>query len=101
MFNKIKQLKDMRDQAKEVKKMLDGVVVVGSGAGNKVMVTINGSHEVLGVQIEDGTEKSVIEKGVKEAYEDANKKLQSELIKQMQAMGGMGGLGDMMKSLGA
>lgn len=100
MFNKLKQMKDMRDQAKEVKKMLDGVVVVGASSGNVVMITINGSHEVLGVKIEDGAAKEAIEKGVKAAYEDANKKLQMELMKQMQSMGGMGGLGDMMKSLG-
>lgn len=100
MFSKLKQIKDLRDQAKEMKKMLDAVVVVGASRGNKVMVTLNGSHEVLGVQIEDGTEKSVIEQGVKDAFVDANSKLQKELMAKMQADGGMGGLGDLMKNLG-
>lgn len=100
MFSKLKQIKDLRDQAKEMKKMLDSVVVVGASRSNKVMVTLNGSHEVLGVQIEDGTEKSAIEQGVKEAFVDANSKLQKELMTKMQADGGMGGLGDLMKNLG-
>jgi DNA-binding protein YbaB len=100
MFQKLKQFKDMRDESKKMKAMLDEIVVVGGSSGNKVMITMNGSHEVMGVQIEDGTEKTVIEQGVKAALEDANKKLQGELMKKMQEMGGLGGLSDMMKGLG-
>jgi DNA-binding protein YbaB len=88
MFSKLKQFKDMRDQAKHMKQMLDEVVVVGSGASGGVMITLNGSHEVLGVQITDGLEKGRIESGVKDALTDANKKLQSELMKKMQDLGG-------------
>lgn len=88
MFNKLKQFKDMRDQAKQMKEMLDEVVVVGSGISGKVLITFNGSHEPLGVQIEDGLEKAKIEAGVKDAITDANKKLQTELMKKMQEMGG-------------
>lgn len=100
MFSKLKQIKDLRDQAKEMKKMLDEVVVVGANRGEKVMVTVNGSHEVLGVKIEDGLEKSAIEQGVKDAFADAGTKLQKELMAKMQAGGGMSGLGDIMKNLG-
>ncbi len=89
MFNKLKQFKDMRDQAKQMKDMLDAVVVVGSGAGGSVMITLNGSHEVLGVKIADGMDKNKVEVGVKDAFADANKKLQTELMKNMQAMGGL------------
>jgi DNA-binding protein YbaB len=100
MFQKLKQFKEMRDEGKKMKAMLDEVVIVGSGAGGKVMITMNGSHEVLGVQIEDGLDKGRTEQGVKEAIADVNKKLQAELVKKMQAMGGMGALGDMMKGIG-
>ena len=88
MFNKLKQFKDMRDQAKHMKDMLDDVIVVGSGAGGKVLITLNGSHEVKGVKIEAGLDTAKIESGVKDALEDANKKLQSELMKKMQDLGG-------------
>lgn len=71
-----------------MKAMLDEVLVVGSGTGGKVMITLNGSHEVQGVKIEPGMEVIEIEKGVKNALEDANRKLQGELMKKMQEMGG-------------
>ncbi len=100
MFQKLKQFKEMRDEGKKMKAMLDEVIIVGSGAGGKVMITMNGSHEVLGVSIEEGLEKTLAEQGVKEAITDVNKKLQTELMKKMQAMGGMGALGDMMKGIG-
>ena len=88
MFNKLKQFKDMRDQGKQMKAMLDGIVVVGSGANNAVMITMNGSHEVLGVQVQEGADKATLERGIKDAIGDVNKKLQQELIKVMQANGG-------------
>lgn len=99
MFQKLKQFKEMRDQSKQMKEMMDQIVVVGAGARNKVMVTLNGSHEVLGVQIEEGLGKSETEAGVKDAFTEANKKLQQELMKKMQSMGGIGGLADMMKGM--
>lgn len=100
MFNKLKELKDLRDQGKKMKEMMDAIVVVGASSGNKVMITINGSHEVLGVQIDDSVEREKIGEGVKDAFADATKKLQMELFKKMKDMGGMGGLTDMMKGLG-
>lgn len=100
MFNKLKELKDLRDQGKKMKEMMDDIVVVGGSSGNKVMVTINGSHEVLGVQIDEELDRAKIADHVREAFGDAGKKLQTELMKKMKDMGGLGGLGDMMKGLG-
>ena len=100
MFNKLKELKDLRDQGKKMKEMMDDIVVAGGSSGNKVMVTINGSHEVLGVQIDEELDRAKIGDHVREALGDAGKKLQTELMKKMKDMGGLGGLGDMMKGLG-
>ena len=100
MFNKLKELKDLRDQGKKMKEMMDDIVVVGGSSGNKVMVTLNGSHELLGVQIDDELDRAKIADGVKDAFTDANRKLQTELMKKMKDMGGLGGLGDMMKGIG-
>lgn len=96
MFNKIKQIKDLRDQSKQMKAMLDEVIIVGSGAGGKVMVTVNGSHETLGVQIDEDLDRSKIADGVKQALTDVNSKLQVELMKKMKEMGGL----DAFKNLG-
>lgn len=96
MFQKLKQYKEMRDQGKQMKAMLDDIVVVGASSGQKVMITMNGSHEVLGVQIADGAEKAEIESGVKDAMVDCSKKLQQELVKAVQANGGLENLKNMM-----
>ena len=96
MFNKIKQIKDMRDQSKAMKAMLDEVIIVGVGAGGRVMITVNGSHETLGVKIDEDLDRSKIEAGVKEALNDVNSELQVELMKKMKEMGGL----DAFKNLG-
>lgn len=96
MFNKLKQLKDLRDQSKQMKAMLDEVIIVGRGAGGKVMVTVNGSHETLGVQIDEDLDRAKIADAIKDALNDVNKQLQVELLKKMKDMGGL----DMFKNLG-
>ena len=79
-----------------MKAMLDEVIVVGSGAGGAVMITVNGSHETLGVQISDDLDRTKIADGVKSALNDVNSKLQMELMKKMKEMGGL----DAFKNLG-
>ena len=96
MFNKLKQINDLRTQSKQMKAMLDEVIVVGKGAGGKVMITVNGSHETLGVQIDDDLDREKIAKGVQEALNDVNSQLQGELMKKMKEMGGL----DAFKNLG-
>ncbi len=88
MFNKLKQFKEMRDQGKQMKAMMDAIVVVGGGMSNTVMITMNGSHEVLGVEVQEGKDKATLERAIKDAISDANKKLQQEMMKVMQAQGG-------------
>lgn len=99
MFNKLRELKDLRNQGKKMKTLLDAIIVVGKGARGQVMVTINGSHEVLGLEIDDALERSVIGSGVKEAFADANQKLQREMMTAMKG-GGLGNMGDMLKNIG-
>lgn len=96
MFNKIKQIRDLRSQAKTMQNALAEVVVVGQAAGSKVMVTIDGNQQVHGVQIADGMEKVAIENAVKDAVNDAFKKLQKELAVKMKDLGGL----DFFKNLG-
>lgn len=96
MFNKLKQINDLRTQSKQMKAMLDEVIVVGQGASGKVMITVNGSHETLGVQIDDALDRSAIADAVKSALNDVNSKLQGELMKKMKDMGGL----DAFKNLG-
>ena len=94
MFTKLKQIKDMRDQAKTMQKVLADVMVVGTGHG--VMITMDGNQQIHGVQIDDGMEKSKIEQGVKEAFTDAVKKMQKEMANKMKDLGGFEALKNLM-----
>ncbi|EKD47425.1 MAG: hypothetical protein ACD_66C00069G0002 [uncultured bacterium] len=87
MFNKIKQIKDLRSQAKTMQAALAEIMVVGKSSG--VMITIDGNQKVQGVKIDESLERSKIEKAVQEAFNDASKKLQQELAAKMKEMGGL------------
>lgn len=96
MFNKLKQIKDLRDQAKSMQSALSEVVVVGQSKHNKVMVTIDGNQKVQGVKIEEDLGRDKIEEHIKDALNDANKKLQKEMASKMKDMGGLDALKDML-----
>lgn len=96
MFNKLKQIKDLRSQAKTMQSQLAEIVVVGKSKGNKVMITIDGNQEVQGVKIEEGLETSQIESGVMAAMKDATKQLQKEMAMKMKDMGGLDAFKDML-----
>ncbi|MBU1126195.1 MAG: YbaB/EbfC family nucleoid-associated protein [Patescibacteria group bacterium] len=96
MFNKLKQIKDIRQQAKGLQSQLAEVMIVGKGAGGKIMVTVDGNQSVQGVKIDEGMSTPDIEKGIKEAFNDATKKLQKELAVKMKDMGGLDALKGML-----
>ncbi|MFH1611536.1 MAG: YbaB/EbfC family nucleoid-associated protein [Patescibacteria group bacterium] len=87
MFNKIKQIKDLRSQAKTMQAALAEIMVVGKSSG--VMITIDGNQKVQGIKIDEDLERAKIEKAVADAFNDASKKLQQELAAKMKEMGGL------------
>ncbi len=93
MFNKLKQFKDLRDQAKKLQNALAQETVEASAAWGKVKIVMNGNQEIVSVSIdpellnEAGKEK--LESAVKEAANDAVKKVQKVMAQKMQAMGGL------------
>ena len=98
MFNKIKAIKDLRSQAKTMQNALSEITEIGEGAGGAVKVTIDGNQTVLGVRI-DGSiagNKEKIESGVKDAVNNAMKKIQKQMASKMKEMGGL----DALKNLG-
>lgn len=96
MFNKLKQIKDIRSQAKELQSKLADVMIVGKAMGGKVMITIDGNQKVQAVKIEEGMDTAKIETGVKDAMNDAVKQLQKELAMKMKDMGGLDALKNML-----
>jgi len=90
MFNKLKQFKDLRSQAKQLQSALAGESVDVEKSG--VKITINGNLEVTKVSIEEGLSNDKIESAVRDSMNDGIKKMQRIMAKKMQEMGGMPGL---------
>lgn len=92
MFNKLKQIKDIRNQAKALKEMLDKEQVEGIGAWGKVKVQMNGNQEMISVSVDPeflaADKKEKLESAIKEATNDAIKKVQKVMAQKMQSMGG-------------
>jgi len=71
MFDKMKQLMDMQKKAQELKRQLDTTFFDVSSPDGMVKITMSGSQEVKEVILQDGfqsSEKSSLEKSIKEAY---------------------------------
>lgn len=91
MFNKLKQLKDLRSQAKEMQNALAGETVTTEKNG--VSITMDGNMSITKVAINTEIAKESLENAVKDATNDAIKQTQKLMAKKMQEMGGFPGLG--------
>ncbi|MDD2257861.1 YbaB/EbfC family DNA-binding protein [Candidatus Falkowbacteria bacterium] len=90
MFNKLKQFKDLRQQAKTMQSVLEKESVTEERNGIKVVM--NGNMEITELTItneESATEIARLTKGV---VNDAIKKVQRLMAKKMQEMGGIPGM---------
>ena len=91
MFSKLKQFKDLRDQANQIKNALSQESAEGSAEWGKVKIKMNGNQEVLNVEIDpelltqDNKEK--LESAIKEATNDAVKKNQRIMADKMKESG--------------
>lgn len=91
MFNKLKQFKDLRNQAKTIQNTLSGEKVEGTAAWGKVKIVMDGNQSVQSVAIDPSllTEKTKLEEAVKEAVNDAVKKSQRVMAEKVKGMGGL------------
>jgi len=98
MFNKIKAIKDLRDQAKKIQSGLSEISAEGEAAWGKVKIKIDGNQQILEVKIDDEMlkDKNKLETAVKDATNDAVKKIQHQMAGKMKEMGGL----DALKNLG-
>lgn len=93
MFSKLKEIKDLRDQAKTLQNALKDEHVETTAAWGKVKVKMNGNQEVESVEIDPelltSSKKSDVEKGIKDAINDANHKVQKIMAEKVRASGGL------------
>lgn len=93
MFNKLKQFKDLRDQAKQLQEELGKVQLTSSAAGGKVQITMDGNLVILNISIDpemlSPDKKEKLESALKEAHADVLKSIQRQMAMKMKEMGGL------------
>ena len=91
MFNKLKQFKDIRSQAKDLQNKLSEESV--SINNNGVTLTMDGNLKIIKLNIDQSLlapeKKNKLETAIKDAYEDAMKKIQRIMAMKMKEMGGL------------
>ncbi len=90
MFSKLKHLKDLRSQAKQMQNALSGESTTIERGGVKVVM--NGNMEITSIAINEDLAKDSLEGILADCVNDAIKKTQRLMAKKMQEMGGMPGL---------
>lgn len=90
MFNKLKQFKDLRSQAKQMQNMLAAESV--TLAKNGVSVVMNGNLEITSLSIDNDLTRDKLAETIKDLINDANKKVQRIMAQKMQSMGGLPGV---------
>lgn len=91
MFNKLKQFKDLRSQAKTMQSSLAQETI--SEEKNGIKISLNGNLELISLKLNPDLSKEEQEKALKSCFNDAIKKAQRLMAKKMQEMGGFPGLG--------
>lgn len=90
MFNKLKQFKDLRSQAKTMQDSLAQETI--SEEKNNVKIVLNGNMEVLEIKLNENLSKNAQEETLKNCFNDALKRAQRLMAKKLQEMGGIPGL---------
>jgi len=83
MFNKLKQFKDLRSQAKKMQKQMEEEILEVSKEG--ITLKINGSNEILELDISDDlmSNKDRLVKSIKKVFKGAIHDMQKKMAKKM------------------
>jgi DNA-binding protein YbaB len=90
MFNKLKQFKDLRSQAKTLQSSLKEETITEEKSGVKVV--FDGNLEMKEITINPELKKEDLERTLKSAINEAIKRTQKVMAKKMQKMGGFPGM---------
>ncbi len=89
-LDKLKDVNEMRKQAKQIELLLAQVDVTGKSSGSKVVITMDGNQVVKSVQVDDSIvgDRGEIARNIRSALEDLfkehKKALQSKFGSMMQ-----------------
>jgi DNA-binding protein YbaB len=91
MFNKLKHLKDLRNQARQMQNALANETTTVEKGGVKVVM--NGNMEIISIAINEDMAKDSLEGILTDCLNEAIKKTQRLMAQKMREMGGLPGLG--------
>ena len=85
MFDKIKQMMEMRQEAAKLQTMLEAERIEHTGAHGKIKVVMNGKNEIMELVINPDLmgDKAYLERLVKDTVNDAIKTVQKQMAKKM------------------
>lgn len=93
VFSKLKQIQDLRSQAKKIEGVLGQEKVEVDSAGGKIKLTMTGKLEVANLSIDpsmlEASQKTRLEEAVKDAFNNAVHKTQKIMASKIQDMGGL------------
>ncbi len=89
MFSKLKQYKDLRDQAKQVQNTLSQETVETTALSGKLKMTMDGNQKVQSVNIDPelltADQKEKLETGVKDLVDNATAAVQKKMAEKMKS----------------
>jgi len=93
MFDKLKQIKELRDRAKQMKEILAQETVHADAAHGQVNIVMDGNQEIISLTVEPellaADKKEELEQGIKEAVNEAIKKSRTVMAQKIQGMDGL------------
>lgn len=86
-FGKLGEMYKLQKEARAMQKKMKALVIEGESRDGAVIVRVNGVNEVEDIDIEQELlspeRKDDLVKRLKQAFKSANKKLQKEMVKDM------------------
>ena len=83
MFNKLKQFKDLRSQAKTLEGVLAAEQVQAEREG--VVLVMDGNQKVISITLPEQLDKAQLESVIPQVFEDAVGKVKQVISRKMQA----------------
>jgi nucleoid-associated protein EbfC len=87
MFSKLKQIKDLRQQAKEVQSQLEEIKGEGEAEHGQIKITVNGNQKIEHIELNPDIlkpeNKDSIQNGIVHAHGKAMKQIQKVMAEQM------------------
>ena len=97
MSNLMKQAQKMQKQMEEAQQAVAQMEVTGTSGGGAVKITINGSYEMTGINIDkdvvDPDDVEMLCDLIQAAFNEAHRKAEEESQKAMSGVANIGGLG--------